>query len=269
MSQSNADTVHSIIVELGAGKRGFPPTTLGRSIHALVLKWIQLGDESLAEKVHSATLSPLSLSGLLGYRHKQGIQEGDRFFFRISLLDGHILQPLLRGLEQWGDQPIELAKYPFILRNIYTLPGTHRLAQINSYPILANPSQSLKEITLNFVSPTSFKQKDFIQTFPLPDLVFNNLIKRWNGFAPQEYQLTLPEWQSYVSAYELKTHSLKMEAGAEIGTQGWVKYHFPNPEQAKIATILAHFAFFAGVGRKTSMGMGQVQFSLNSSVSKY
>ena len=28
----------------------------------------------------------------------------------------------------------------------------------------------------------------------------------------------------------------------------------------KVANILAHFAFFAGVGRKTSMGMGQTKF---------
>ena len=50
-----------------------------------------------------------------------------------------------------------------------------------------------------------------------------------------------------------------MEAGAEIGTVGWVKYRFPDPEQARIATILANFAVFSGVGRKTAMGMGQVR----------
>lgn len=48
-----------------------------------------------------------------------------------------------------------------------------------------------------------------------------------------------------------------MEGGAEIGTQGWVKYRFNEPEQAQIATSLAHFAVFAGIGRKTAMGMGQ------------
>ncbi len=38
---------------------------------------------------------------------------------------------------------------------------------------------------------------------------------------------------------------------------GWVRYRFPDPEQARIATILSHFAFFSGVGRKTALGMGQ------------
>jgi len=36
-----------------------------------------------------------------------------------------------------------------------------------------------------------------------------------------------------------------MEGGSEIGTQGWVRYRFPDIEQAKNATVLAHFAFFA------------------------
>jgi CRISPR-associated endoribonuclease Cas6 len=65
-----------------------------------------------------------------------------------------------------------------------------------------------------------------------------------------------------VAAYELKTHALKMEGGSEIGAQGWIRYHFPISEQAKLATILAHFAFFSGVGRKTSMGMGQTKLVL-------
>jgi CRISPR-associated endoribonuclease Cas6 len=50
-----------------------------------------------------------------------------------------------------------------------------------------------------------------------------------------------------------------MKGGAEIGTKGWVRYEFTDSEQAKIATTLAHFAGFAGVGRKTAMGMGQTR----------
>ena len=56
------------------------------------------------------------------------------------------------------------------------------------------------------------------------------------------------DWNGIVAAYALKTHALRMEGGPEIGAQGWVTYQFADPEQAKIATTLAHFAFFAGVG---------------------
>jgi CRISPR-associated endoribonuclease Cas6 len=124
---------------------------------------------------------------------------------------------------------------------------------------LANTSVS-SDITLQFLTPTSFKQNQNIQPFPLPDLVFNSLLRRWNRFAPAELQFPQVQWQALISAFELKTHALKMEAGAEIGAKGWIKYRFPDPEQARIASVLANFAVFSGVGRKTAMGMGQTTF---------
>jgi CRISPR-associated endoribonuclease Cas6 len=138
---------------------------------------------------------------------------------------------------------------------------THRLAGSADYRLLASTPQTTTDIELNFLSPTSFKQSRGIQPFPLPELVFGSLHRRWNAFAPEELSFPAVEWEGLVSAYELKTHALKMEGGSEIGAQGWVRYRFSNPEQAKLATVLAHFAFFSGVGRKTSMGMGQTQLA--------
>jgi CRISPR-associated endoribonuclease Cas6 len=88
--------------------------------------------------------------------------------------------------------------------------------------------------------------------------VFGGLLRRWNTFAPEELRFDKTDWQGMIAQYDLKTQALKMKAD-EIGSIGWIRYEFPNPEQARIATILAHFAEFAGVGRKTAMGMGQVR----------
>ena len=53
---------------------------------------------------------------------------------------------------------------------------------------------------------------------------------------------------------------MKMEGGAEIGAEGKIRYRFSDPEQAKIATTLAHFACFSGIGRKNSDGDGASLF---------
>jgi CRISPR-associated endoribonuclease Cas6 len=174
---------------------------------------------------------------------------------RITLLKQELLAPLLWGLSNNLGGEITLAGISCKLGkwiNIYQSSSFEKLLEI--------PSQNV--IELKFLSPTSFKQNQNIQPFPLPDLVFNSLLRRWNRFAPAELQFPQVEWQGLVSAFELKTHALKMEAGAEIGTVGWVKYRFPDSEQARIATILANFAVFSGVGRKTAMGMGQVNSKL-------
>jgi len=255
------ETLYSLVVELAAADRGHIPPTLSRALHALVMNWLNLGNPQIADSIHASQESPLSLSGLLGNRRPRGTQAGDNFYFRVCLLDGSLMEPLLVGMEKWGTQPLILGQFAFALRSIYTLPGTHRLAGSADYRLLTNTPQTTTDIELNFLSPTSFKQSLGIQPFPLPELVFGSLLRRWNAFAPEELNFPAVEWEGLVSAYELKTYALKMEGGSEIGTQGWVRYRFPNLEQAKLATVLAHFAFFSGVGRKTSMGMGQTQLA--------
>jgi CRISPR-associated endoribonuclease Cas6 len=254
--------LYSLVVELAAADRGTIPATLSRALHSLVMNWLTLGNPQIAAEIHSSQESPLSLSGLLGNRRPRGTQAGDNFYFRICLLDGSLWEPLLVGIEKWGTKPLVLGQFAFVIRSIYTLPGTHRLASSADYRLLANTPLTKADLELNFLSPTSFKQRQNIQMFPLPELVFSSLLRRWNAFAPEEFQFPAIEWEGLVAAYELKTHALKMEGGSEIGAQGWIRYHFPISEQAKLATILAHFAFFSGVGRKTSMGMGQTKLVL-------
>lgn len=258
-----SQTLYSLVVELAAAEDGFIPATLSRAIHGLVMNWLRSDSAEIAADIHASQCSPFSLSMLEGNRRPNGTHAGDRFYFRICLLDGNLIQVLLDGIVKSEQQPIVLAKIPFLLRHVYTLPGTHNLAGSANYELLAQTPASTSDITLNFKTPTSFKQNSGIQNFPLPELVFSNLQRRWNYFAPENLQLPAVAWLGLVSAYELKTYAMKMEGGAEIGAQGWAKYRFFDAEQLRQATILAHFAFFAGVGRKTTMGMGQTKLQVS------
>lgn len=260
LSPPKSTSLYAVVIQLGAASGQMIPATLGRALHAQVMDWVSLADPQTAATIHAAQVSSFSLSGLIGHRRQRGTKAGDDFIVRISLLDGDLLEPLLRGIEQSDGHPVYLGQCPFVIRSIYTLPGTHTLADASDYMTLANTETISDDITLKFLSPTSFKQQQEIQTFPLPELVFGSLLRRWNAFAPKELKFPTVEWKALVCAYELKTHALKLEAGAEIGAEGWVKYRFRDCEQARIATILAHFANFAGVGRKTAMGMGQVKY---------
>ncbi|MFM7363249.1 MAG: CRISPR-associated endoribonuclease Cas6 [Cuspidothrix sp.] len=260
--------LHSLVIELGSASQKPIPATLNRAIHAQFMTWLSLGNPQIAASVHDSQLSVFSLSGLIGYRRKQNTELGDTFMIRIAILDSNLITPLLNGIEKNQHQPLSLGKFPFILRGIFTFPGSHPLVDISDYESLANIQTIHDEITLNFVSPTSFKQHQNIQSFPLPELVFGNLLRRWNKFAPSDLHFPDIQWQSLVSAFDIKTHALKMEAGAEIGAVGWVKYRFLDPEQARIAAVLSHFAVFSGVGRKTTMGMGQINLKLKIQDSK-
>jgi CRISPR-associated endoribonuclease Cas6 len=219
------------------------PASLGRAIHASCFKWLATADSALAEQLHQQDILPITLSLKPGSSRQQ-------MCLRIGLLQKELLAPLLWGLSQDLGGEISLAGVPCRLGKWVEFPAT------SSFEVLSQVSGQ-RVITLQFLSPTSFKQSQVIQPFPLPELVFGSLLRRWNAFAPVELQFPLVEWQGRVSAYDLKTQTLKLKGGAEIGTTGWVRYEFPNPEQAAIATTLSHFAKWAGVGRKTAMGMGQ------------
>jgi len=254
-------TLHEIVIHLGASNTGTLPSTLGRAIYAQVLDWFRKGNPEVSEAIHLSQESPLSLSGLIGKRCKSGVRAGDEFYFRIGLLDGSIIDSLLKGLEQTNSERLCLGNFPFVIRSVDMLPGTDPWVGSSDYALLAKIPMASDHLTLDFLSPTSFKLKDSqgIQPFPLLESVFGSLQRRWNAFAPEELRLPAMQWKGLVSDYELKTHKLKMKKSVEIGAVGWVRYRFPDPEQARIATILAHFAFFSGVGRKTAMGMGQTR----------
>ena len=58
------NTLHSLVVELGAAEKANPPATLGRAIYAQVLQWLQLGDPQISAIVHASQNPPITLSSL-------------------------------------------------------------------------------------------------------------------------------------------------------------------------------------------------------------
>jgi len=218
------------------------PPSMGRAIHAQFFQWLAIAAPTLTEQLHQQNQLPFTLS----------LSSGSHPKLQISLLQKEILAPLLLGLSKDLGAEIQLAKIACHIGH------SINIVQTNQFKQLAQTAPQ-EVIELRFLSPTSFKQGQDVQPFPLPEMVFSSLHRRWNTFAPNKLQLPKVDWQSLVAMYELKTKTFRMEGGAEIGAVGWVRYRFPDPEQARIATILAHFAFFSGVGRKTAMGMGQTR----------
>ena len=258
----NSDSIHTVAVNLGIEDSSKIPLVLNRAIHAQVLAWLKKGNSEISALIHNSQRSPLSISGLI---HKTNYpvtksgqsKETNRLFFRVNFLQGYLVPILLKGIE--ADSQISLANHEFTLIGVDSLPTDNSRAQLTTYQELFEYSNPCLEIKLKLLSPTSFKQNNCIQPFPLPELVFSNLLRRWNTFAPAEYQFPQINWQGMTAAYDLKTRIIKKEV-AEIGSVGWVKYEFKDAEQARIATTLAHFANYSGIGRKTALGMGRVQF---------
>jgi CRISPR-associated endoribonuclease Cas6 len=127
---------------------------------------------------------------------------------------------------------------------------------------------SADELAFRFeaVAPVVFKQGDLNLPLPLPLLFYKGLLLKWNKSYPH---LNLSEWigefiDRWVSLMEFRIRT-------EVWEDNRVKYHGfigrfsfyaskkVPPEKVKAINLLSDFAFYAGVGAKTTMSLGMVR----------
>ena len=144
-------------------------------------------------------------------------------------------------------------------------------------------TQTLK---LEFASLTTFNRSNaknreygtYYARLPLPQYIFPGLVRRWQDIAPPELAefVQLDRIERYIQEdgiiianYNLKPHCIRFSTHQQLGFVGMCEYYLrvPREEATENAPLLvrqqllllAHLAFYCGIGYKTSMGMGQVR----------
>lgn len=157
-------------------------------------------------------------------------------------------------------EPLALGRQPFHVRQVELVhDGTlSELVQSENYRTLG----------LRFVSPTSFRQGPGDLPLPLPRLVFGRPYGVWNSYGHQ-MELLPSAWLDwcdrsvFVTQLHIETVEVRLSPiDAFIGFVGEVWYE-PRGGSALSRRMLAAFgrlAAYVGVGRKTTMGMGAVEF---------
>jgi len=129
-----------------------------------------------------------------------------------------------------------------------------------------------RRIAFEFTTPTTFSlgQRAWgrrLELFPVPALVFDSLWRKWNAFAPEELKLgpeipRITQEQVVTSNLQGGTRDMPFPRSPQRGFVGRCTYDIKGeiaPEMLCALNALADFAFFAGVGYKTTMGMGQTR----------
>lgn len=128
---------------------------------------------------------------------------------------------------------------------------------------------------MRFVSPTAFSWggRRFV-IFPEPFLIWESLLHTWNRYAPRVYRVERSEFRTLllqniqVTQCLLRTKTLYFPNYTQKGFVGSCSYSIMSPDDdAARLTTLAAFAYYAGVGYKTTMGMGQVRVTFDTSSS--
>ncbi len=136
------------------------------------------------------------------------------------------------------------------------------------YEELYNPLELKEEMFFNFLTPTTFKKGEFDYPLPDPVLIFKSLSQKWNEFANSEFKIEISP-KEVVKAVQvadifIKTRKIWLSKNSKIvGFTGKVllKLKTKDQELLKRLNTLYKFSEFSGIGRKTPMGLGMVEFS--------
>jgi CRISPR-associated endoribonuclease Cas6 len=246
----------------------------GKHLHALFLTLVSSVDQELGDRLHAQktekafTLSPLQVSHNqnteLQWDHRQTVPAGTPCWWRISLLDDTLFSHLsklwlnLSPSKSWHLGPADLQ-----VASILGTPQPNQpWANFCSYAQLyEQASETNRQISFRFGTPATFRQGKYDSALPTRECIFNSLLKRWNRYSDILLPETLTE-PIFPSFFDIRTEVVTSPEGKCAGCVGAI--HFKvlgdiDPVSIKQINALADFALYAGVGRKTPMGMGMVR----------
>jgi CRISPR-associated endoribonuclease Cas6 len=256
------------------------PATHGEAMQAEFLRRIGVIRPGLERRLHGNATPPYTTSPLMGPFAQRGgwlcLSSGGSYWFRLTGLTQEVseaLEDLAEACSSW-----EIRGARFGVRSWLRRPGQHAWAGSTSLGQLWQAAQLADvrqpdRVEISFLSPTSFSIKRDLplhraQVLPLPDLVFGNLTRRLSSLHPELGPL--PSYHDLggdaivLGRYEIRTRIMSFRAHEQLrpGFVGSVEFLLDPTltRESRLAFhFLAGFAFYSGVGVRTTWGMGQAR----------
>lgn len=261
----------AVVLKLKAQNAGRLPLSHGRLLHAAFLNSLRMQDEELSALLHNSASKCFSL-GLLKLKcplQKMAyqLQAGTQAQWRICVMgeqSRRVLQLLPKGLL------LRVGSITFLLEAVCSTPQEHSLAGMTTTEYLEAQCAELplmEHLTLDFVTPTTFRYFEQDYPWPKPELVFGSLAERWNQVSGEEH-FAVDKIKEIAAGYlvpeKWQGNSRRVNLLPQHGVTGFVgsftyKLSLLPQEYRALFICLAEFAVFAGVGRLTGQGMGQVR----------
>jgi CRISPR-associated endoribonuclease Cas6 len=265
---------HSLVLNLIP--QGNIPTKFltGRHHHALFLDLVKSVDPELATFLHGQTSdkaftlsvfqTPNRQQNLLQWQHDRSIPAGTPCWWRISLLDDSLFSKLAYlWLSIDPQQPWHIGQVGLKMVSVISSPQSDRdWASFSTYQQLhENASTTERKIHLSFYTPTTFRVSKYDSALPTTETIFNSLLKRWNLYSNLQFSKEIIE-HIYPCAFKINSEIAIDSRSKLIGFVGDITFQIlgdVEPETIQQINTLADFALYAGVGRKTPMGMGMLR----------
>ncbi|MCB9148510.1 MAG: CRISPR-associated endoribonuclease Cas6 [Caldilineaceae bacterium] len=275
-------SLHALVINLIAQNAGTLPGSVGELAHAAFYAAVQAVDPALSARMHDAQeRKAFSLSPLYGYWQSPQdkrihVNTGQAGWLRLGLLDEELfavfMQHILYSGLTGGAPTIRLGNVDFAIREVQGSPGSHPWSGYITVADLAALDATSTRWVLEFASPTAIRWEQAdngtrkVEIFPQPRLAMASLRSRWDKMTGDQYGKEFEEWvgRNVVvgRVWNWETEPFAYKRQSYIGGTGQLQYVLldsSNQSYTAHFNRLLHLAFFAGIGYKTTHGMGQVR----------
>lgn len=266
---------YSLVINLTAQHEGPLPVSHGQFVQAAFMALVRAAQPELAQALHDLSdHKPYTLSTLHGWLERRDgryvLPAGWRGHFRLTLLHTSLFNVFMQRLLTEPRMAIRLGQADFVVDSVYGAPGSHPWCGYATAESLQAEAGLAQRVRLEFATPTSFNQTDKadsgaarVALLPDPRLIWSSLSAKWQRFTSLPLPDGLQAWvERNVVVSEVRrweTRALRYKGGDLLGGLGDVTFQalHDDPAMLRAWNLLADFAFFCGVGRKTGIGMGQ------------
>lgn len=209
---------------------------------------------------------PYALSGLLGMAHERGqppqLHQNQDVTLRVASIETGLTAALRNTwLPALVDRDIHIGDTRMRVTAV-TIDAETTYADLLRIHSLQSGAVS-RRAAMRFESPTAFRSQHMQVLFPLPALVFGSLLDHWNTFSGVQLHPDLRAFAEEcvgVSSHNIKTRSVSFDDYHQSGFVGYTRFVLLRGDRYWHGLIhaLSAFAYYAGVGIRTTTGFGQI-----------
>lgn len=268
--------IGAVVYELKAMNADSLPEFHGQQLHGLCFKILEGFSSQLSTMIHDQmSIKPFTSSllefvqGTVLRQKRQYIKAGSVMYWRVTALTDAALQAFLSVKK---GQLLAMGNLQLQVEDVITDPDIRSDAGITEPEDMVAECFSLppvKQITMEFRSVTSFRSGTSDFPWPIPEMVFGSLADKWEAM----------DMPGVISAETVRREAAAIIPGSWHGTSrkvflsqkrgvkgfvGSFTYEVYNLDEEirQAMLVLAVYAEFAGVGRWTAHGLGQVRMSI-------
>lgn len=262
--------IGALVYVLRAENSAQLPVINGRLMHAAFFQILNEISLEFGSFIHNAlNIKPFTVSFLEPAEkiprsaERWQVRRGDKFLWRVTALNKEILQI---ALSVPVGEKIRAGGLNLRLEEI--IPDSAGVVAIDDFISDIKKIPRLKEICFDFVSPVTFRIDDFDAPYPRAELIFASLADKWtqaqmpaaadkNLIRELAAQIRLTLWRGESNRFYISQNR------GTLAFTGKFSYSVEalNSDVQKVFVLLAKFGEFAGVGRLTGQGFGQVRVS--------